>query len=68
MGSPTKRRWGYFKGHMMKSRFFPKKDELVLSTITALIVVALVQQGATALMYGRQHSMFQKHAVSQMKK
>jgi hypothetical protein len=51
----------------MKSRFFAK-DEVVLSTLTALIIVALVQQGTTALMYGRQHSMFQKQAVATMKK
>lgn len=52
----------------MKSRFFTKKDEVVLSALTALVVAGLLHQAATALMNGRQHAMFQKQAVATMKK
>jgi hypothetical protein len=47
----------------MKSRFFSKRDEFVLSTATALIVGGLLYQGFFSLMYGKQHSVFQKSHV-----
>ena len=34
---------------MMKSRFFPKRDEVVLSTMTAFVVLGLLHQGLAAL-------------------
>ena len=45
---------------MMKSRFFPKKDEIVLSTFTALVVIGLVYQGFYSLSDTREHAIFQK--------
>lgn len=53
----------------MKSRFFPRKDEFVLSTVTALIVGGLLYQGFTALISGKSdHVMFQsKPAVTSKK-
>ncbi len=47
----------------MKSRFFAKRDEFVLSTVTALIVCGLLYQGFFSLIYGKQHSVFQKNQV-----
>lgn len=57
------------EGAMMKSRFFPRKDEFVLSTVTALIVSGLLYQGFSALLSGKsEHVMFQsKHTVSPKK-
>ncbi|HLW73232.1 MAG TPA: hypothetical protein VKR54_04230 [Candidatus Babeliales bacterium] len=52
----------------MKSRFFPKRDEVVLSTITALLIVGLCYQGLTALMNGKEHEVFQKSPVVVVKK
>jgi len=52
----------------MKSRFVPKRDEVVLSTVTALIVCGLVYQGFASLATGREHSIFQKHGVVAPKK
>jgi hypothetical protein len=47
----------------MKSRFFSKRDEFVLSTFTALIVGGLLYQGFSSLLYGKQHSIFKKNQV-----
>ncbi len=47
----------------MKSRFFSKRDEFVLSTFTALVVGGLLYQGFASLLYGKQHSVFQKSHV-----
>ena len=44
----------------MKSRFFARKDEVVLSTITMLLVVSLCYQGFNSLIHGREHAVFQK--------
>lgn len=57
------------EGALMKSRFFPRKDEFVLSTVTALIVGGLLYQGFTALISGKSdHVMFQsKPAVTSKK-
>lgn len=52
----------------MKSRFFPKRDEVVLSTVTALIVGGLLYQGFTSLVNGREHAVFQKNAIVIAKK
>lgn len=52
----------------MKSRFFPKRDEVVLSTITLLLVVGLCYQGLNSLMNGREHAVFQKSSVVATKK
>ena len=41
---------------MMKSEFFPKKDEIILSTVTALIVGALIYQGVTTLLNAKERS------------
>lgn len=51
----------------MKSRFFSKRDEFVLSTVTALVVGGLLYQGCIALLYGRQHAVFQKNPVAIIK-
>jgi hypothetical protein len=50
------------EGAMMKSRFFPRKDEFVLSIVTALVVVGLVQRGIAAYIGDKkiEHSMFTK--------
>jgi hypothetical protein len=47
----------------MKSGFFSRRDEIVLSTMTALVVMGLVQMGFSALQNGKEHAMFQKSAV-----
>jgi hypothetical protein len=47
----------------MKSGFFYRKDELVLSTITACIVMALVYQGVVAWAHGNEHAVFQKSST-----
>lgn len=47
----------------MKSRFFSRKDEFVLTTITALLVVGLCYQGFNSLINGREHAVFQKSVV-----
>ena len=52
---------------MMKSRFFPRKDEIVLSTITAFVVIGLVQLGFASLANGRTHAMFQKSVIVEKK-
>ena len=52
----------------MKSRFFPKRDEVVLSTVTALIVGGLLYQGIASLIDGREHAVFQKNPVGIVKK
>jgi len=49
----------------MNSRFFPKRDELVLSTITALVVVGLFYQGFSALTHTKEHAIFQKSYTSE---
>lgn len=57
-----------WKGPWMKSRFFYKKDEVVLSTVTAFIVGGLFYLGFTALCNGREHAVFQKSHVVVIKK
>ena len=52
----------------MKSRFFYKKDEIVLSTVTALVVTGLLYQGFTSLFNTKEHSIFQKNPMSISKK
>ena len=52
----------------MKSRFFPKRDEVVLSTVTALIVGGLLYQGFASLFNGKEHAVFQKSHVVIVKK
>jgi hypothetical protein len=52
----------------MKSGCFPKKDEIILSTITALIVGGLVYQGFFSLWNNKKHMVFQKNHVSVTKK
>jgi hypothetical protein len=47
----------------MKSSFFPRRDEIVLSTLTTLVVLGLVHLGLNALHTGGQHAMFQKNPV-----
>jgi hypothetical protein len=47
----------------MKSRFFPKRDEVVLSTIAVLIVVGLCSQGLASLVNGTEHAVFKKNPV-----
>lgn len=44
----------------MKSRFFSKKDEVILSTVTALIVVGLVWQGLLSLWDIKSHAVFHR--------
>ncbi len=52
------------EGAMMKSRFFPRKDEFVLSIVTALVVVGLVHRGVAVYFADKkvEHSMFTKHS------
>lgn len=57
-----------WKGPSMKSRFFSKRDEFVLSTVTALVVGGLFYQGLVALVYGKEHAVFQKNQVVITKK
>ena len=52
----------------MKSRFFSKKDEFVLSTVTALVVAGLLYLGLVALVYGKEHAVFQKNQIVVTKK
>lgn len=52
----------------MKSRFFSKRDEFVLSTVTALVVTGLLYQGFIALLYGKEHAVFQKNQTVVVKK
>ncbi|HLC06908.1 MAG TPA: hypothetical protein VJJ26_01845 [Candidatus Babeliales bacterium] len=47
----------------MKSRFFPKRDEVVLSAMTAVVVVGLLQLGFAALSDNRTHEMFRSSVV-----
>lgn len=48
----------------MKSGFFSRKDEIVLSTATALVVMGLIHLGFSALYNGKiEHAMFQKGPV-----
>jgi len=44
----------------MKSRFFLRKDEVVLSTMTIFVILGLTHLGFTSLTNGREHAMFQK--------
>ena len=53
---------------MMKSSFFPRKDELILSTITAFIVGGLLYQGITSWVDGREHAVFQKNTTTLSRK
>lgn len=49
------------KGTTMKSGFFYRRDEIVLSTATALVVMGLLHLGFSALYNGKiEHAMFQK--------
>lgn len=57
-----------WEGAMMKSRFFSKKDEVILSAFTALVIGGLLYQGFTALFTGREHAMFQKNSIVISKK
>ncbi len=53
---------------MMKSGFFSKRDEVVLSTVTALIVGGLLYQGFSSLLHSKEHAVFQKNPVVVTKK
>jgi hypothetical protein len=51
------------EGTMMKSRFFPRRDEVVLSTVTLLVVLGLVHLGVDSLTSGKEHVIFQKSSA-----
>jgi len=51
------------EGTMMKSRFFPRKDEVVLSTVTLLVVLGLVHLGFDSWSSGKEHVIFQKSSA-----
>ncbi len=51
------------EGTMMKSRFFPRKDEVVLSAVTLLVVLGLVHLGFDSLAHGKEHVIFQKSSA-----
>ena len=53
---------------MMKNGFFAKKDEVVLSTVTALIVGGLIYQGLASLWNAKEHAIFQKNPIAVSKK
>ena len=48
---------------MMKSELFPKKDEIILSTVTALIVGGLIYQGFFSLWNSKEQVVFQKDQI-----
>ena len=52
----------------MKSGFFSKKDEIVLSTVTALVIGGLLYQGFTSLWHAKEHAIFQKNTITSNKK
>jgi hypothetical protein len=56
------------EGTKMKSRFFPKKDEVILSTFTAFIIVSLVYQGFFSLWNTQSHAIFKKDTSYIVKK
>jgi hypothetical protein len=45
---------------MMTSRLFPKKDEIILTTFTMLVVGGLIYQGISSLINVKEHAIFQK--------
>lgn len=53
---------------MIKSRFFSRKDEVVLSIATSLVVIGLLYQGFTSLLYIKEHAIFQKNLIVVSKK
>ncbi len=53
---------------MMKSGLFPKKDEIILSTVTALIVGGLIYQGFYSLWNVKEQMLFQQDQVMISKK
>ncbi len=53
---------------MMTGRLFPKKDEVILTTITALVVGGLIYQGVVAMVHVKEHAIFQKSSVVAVKK
>ena len=52
----------------MKSGLFPKKDEIILSTVTALVVGGLIYQGFFSLWNTKEHAIFTKDHVVITKK
>lgn len=57
------------EGTKMKSGFFPRKDEVVLSTMTAVVVMALVHFGFSSLVKGdSDHSIFRKSTAGTISK
>jgi len=53
---------------MMKNGLFPKKDEIILSTVTALVVGGLIYQGFFSLWNAKEHVIFQKDHVTVSRK
>ena len=52
----------------MLSRLLPRKDEIILSTFTALVVGGLIYQGFSSLWNAKEHAIFQKGHVVISKK
>jgi hypothetical protein len=52
---------------MIKSRFFSKKDEVILSTATLFVVIALMYQGFASLLYTKEHAIFHNCTVASKK-
>ncbi len=52
----------------MKNGFFSKRDEVVLSTATLLVVAGLLWQGFSSLLYNKEHTIFQKNSIVISKK
>ena len=52
---------------MMGNRFFPKKDEVILSTVMMIIVGGLIYQGVFALCHSSTHAIFQKKVSDNVK-
>ncbi len=48
---------------MMAGKLFPRKDEIILSTVTALIIGGLIYQGISSLCVTKEHAIFQKENV-----
>jgi|GEM_PF-1651935 len=52
----------------MKSRFFSRKDEVILSALTAVIVGGLLYRACDSLIHEKDHTVFKKNPVVVIKK
>ena len=45
---------------MMTGRLFPKKDEIILTTFTMIVIGGLIYQGVSSLVNVKEHAIFQQ--------